>query len=167
MINGFKEIPGYPEYGVSREGEIYSEKTNKILKKSLDRGGYHLVTLCNNGKKTSAKVHRLVASAYIDNPLNKPDVNHKDGKKTHNHADNLEWATKKENMQHAFNTGLKCREKVKMLGFKNRKLTMEVAAKIRTERKPGVVSIPKLAEMYRVSEDTIKRIIYNKSYVEA
>ena len=67
---------------------------------------YMYVNLYKNGKLHTSRVHRLVAQAFIENPLNKPQVNHINGIKTDNRVDNLEWATRSENMKHAFRTGL-------------------------------------------------------------
>ena len=63
--------------------------------------GYVMVSLCRDNKTTHELVHRLVASAFIDNPHNKPQVNHIDGDNTNNHADNLEWVTDNENKKHS------------------------------------------------------------------
>jgi hypothetical protein len=63
--------------------------------------------LFKNGIRHNFQIHRLVAATYIDNPLNKPQVNHIDGNKSNNHVSNLEWVTQSENIRHAINTGLK------------------------------------------------------------
>ena len=76
------------------------------MKAYLDTWGYPKITLLNNGKKIQKNIHRLVAEAFIPNPLNKPEVNHIDGDKTNNMVDNLEWVTRSENEQHAFRTRL-------------------------------------------------------------
>lgn len=81
----------------------------KILNPRPGRTGYMRVTL--EGK--DYYVHRLVAQAFIDNPLNKPEVNHKDGNKKNNTVSNLEWVTKKENCEHASLNNLINRESVK------------------------------------------------------
>jgi hypothetical protein len=77
----------------------------RILKQITNRLGYLMIML-SNGNKKNCSVHRLVALAFIPNPENKSDVNHKNGVKTNNKMDNLEWATHSENMKHAHNTGL-------------------------------------------------------------
>jgi hypothetical protein len=64
------------------------------------------VDLCKNGKKKTFLVHRLVATAFIPNPDNKPYINHINGNKTDNRLENLEWCTQSENMKHSYRTGL-------------------------------------------------------------
>lgn len=71
-----------------------------------DGCGYLRVKVHKGGVVKMAKVHRLVALAFLDNPENKAEVNHKDGNKKNNSVSNLEWATRLENMQHAWRTGL-------------------------------------------------------------
>jgi hypothetical protein len=97
-------VVGYEGYyEVSNLGRVRSLR--KTLKNNI-RNGYCQVGLFINGNRKIVYVHRLVAEVFIINPDNKPEVNHKDGIKTNNNVFNLEWATFKENNQHAFKTGL-------------------------------------------------------------
>lgn len=80
--------------------------THRILKTRYSTNGYEKVKLNKDGIRTHTHVHRLVASAFIDNPEQKPEVNHKDGDKLNNNASNLEWVTPSENQKHAFNLGM-------------------------------------------------------------
>lgn len=93
-------------YIIYDDGRCFSLLSNHFLtpKMSVTYPTYNLTI---NGKRKQTKIHRMVAETFIDNPQNKPIVNHKDGD-THNFkVDNLEWATYAENSQHAINTGLK------------------------------------------------------------
>ena len=92
----WKDIKGYEGiYQISSCGRVRSlhYKKNKILKLTQDKYGYYQINLCKNNKVKNLKVHRLVAEAFIDNPNNYPEVNHKDENKTNNKIDNLEWCT--------------------------------------------------------------------------
>lgn len=100
-------IDGYTtKYIIDRLGNVYNSKNGKTLVPQLSTGGYYRVKLSHNKISKSYSVHRLVAYAFIPNPLNKPDVNHIDGVKSHNYVENLEWVTKSENSLHAYRTGL-------------------------------------------------------------
>lgn len=81
-------------------------KRGKILKLYISKKGYLQVNLTKNRQSKTSSVHRLVATAFIQNPKNKPEVNHIDGNKQNNKIDNLEWVTSSENTIHAIKTGL-------------------------------------------------------------
>lgn len=98
------------EYYISDHGRVKSHKYGKerILKPSLIGNGYQAVLINSLNKKTKCQtIHKLVALSFIQNPENKPQVNHKDGNKLNNHISNLEWVTAKENHYHAWRMGLK------------------------------------------------------------
>lgn len=87
-------FPDY--YSVSEKGDVRSERNGKILKPATDKHGYLYYVLCVAGERHTIKAHRLVATAFIPNPQNKPTVNHKNGCRTDNRVCNLEWMTNKE-----------------------------------------------------------------------
>ena len=93
------------DYSVSTEGEVRKDTTNYILSQSSQQD-YKFVELFINGKQKRMRVHRMVALTFIDNPDNKPYVNHINGNRSDNNVENLEWVTPSENTQHAVNTGL-------------------------------------------------------------
>ena len=92
----WKDIEGYPNYQISTMGRVKSLGNNKtrkdkILKSYKNNKGYLVVHLYKEGKVKGYSIHRLVTSAFIPNPNNLPQVNHKDEDKTNNRVDNLEW----------------------------------------------------------------------------
>jgi len=99
----WRDIEGYEGlYQVSNYGRVRSfHRGDSLLLLNTDRYGYPLAGLCKNGKRVSAKVHRLVAKAFIDNPNNSPCVNHKDENPLNNHIDNLEWCTQAYNIEYS------------------------------------------------------------------
>lgn len=108
-LNGI--VTNGENYAVSTHGNVKNTVTNKVLKPGLKRTGYYQAALQKNHKAKHYPVHRLVAFAFIDNPENKPFVNHKDGVKSNNHVSNLEWVTPSENNLHALKMGLSSTEK--------------------------------------------------------
>ena len=93
------------DYSVSTEGEVRKDTTNYILSQSSQQD-YKFVTLLINGQQKRMRVHRMVAMTFIENPDNKPYVNHINGIRYDNNVENLEWVTQSENIQHAVKTGL-------------------------------------------------------------
>ena len=111
MTEEWRKIQGFENYEVSNTGKVRSinwkgQGITKELYYSCNNG-YIIVRLFKSGKGNNMKVHRLVATAFIDNPKNYKEVNHIDGKKSNNCVTNLEWCTNEYNIRHAVVTGLK------------------------------------------------------------
>ena len=107
----WRDIPGSESfYQVSNLGNVRSIRFNKVRNmKSWDSHGYRAVELCINNNRYTVRVHQLVALAFIPNPENKPEVNHKDRNRSNNNVENLEWVTQSENVAHAYRNGVKPR----------------------------------------------------------
>eukprot|EP01040_Poterioochromonas_malhamensis_P007752 gene7752-8377_t len=98
----YKIIEGYENYEVSNTGKLRNKSSNKFIVGKNDKDGYIEVSLRHkegdvNSKRRFFRLHRLVATAFIPNPNNKPLVDHKDGNKANNNVDNLRWASFVEN----------------------------------------------------------------------
>lgn len=103
MLESRKEVKGYDyPYKVSNMGNVYSYRLNRNMKLQDSTWGYYRVSLVKNGKKQCVCVHKLVAEAFIPNPENKEQVNHKNGDRKDNRVENLEWVTRSENVLHRY-----------------------------------------------------------------
>lgn len=167
MVEEWKEIE-YKGYFISNFGN-FQGRSGKIIKLILNKNtGYYGSCIKPNGRKGKAKslkIHRLVAEAFIPNPKNLPQVNHKDGNKLNNHVSNLEWCTNQDNHLHAHRIGLQCNKK----GYEHAhsKLTKEEVLYIRQ------VYIPKdknfgcrvLAKRFNISHCRLSEIINKKVYI--
>lgn len=107
MCETWRPVIGYEGlYDVSSDGRIRNAKTKRELAHGFVNG-YKRVNLWKNNSYKTRRIHRIVAEAFIENPYGKRTVNHKDGNKTNNSVENLEWATHSENNKHAYLAGLK------------------------------------------------------------
>jgi len=120
---------------------------------------YWSVRLTVDGKRRRFFIHRLIAEAFISNPANKPEVNHKDGDKMNSVLVNLEWATEKENFEHARKIGLR-----KTVGEYRRKLT---AAQVREVRSLSTSNTQlKIAKLFGIAQSRVSAIVRRETYQE-
>ena len=168
----WKDIKGFEgAYMISNTGKVLSiprigtQHRNPTLRAlSLNRDGYVKVRLIFKGKDETHRVHRLVAEAFIPNHDGKETINHIDGNKENNCVDNLEWADRHQQMEHAYKNNLK----KPMKGARNplAKFTEEQVEAIRKEYVPyskefGTVA---LGRKYGVNNATIGLIVRGVSY---
>lgn len=131
MQSEWRTPKSIPFFIVSRSGAILVKDTMKPARISDNGHGYLQVQIMREGKRYTRYVHRLVAECFLDNPLLLAEINHKDGDKSNNSADNLEWCSRSENMKHAYRTGLKAnttdkqREAARQNAIKSRKAMRE------------------------------------------
>lgn len=156
----WKDINNYDGlYQISNYGRVKSLATrfkiDKVLKSKQTKIKYLSVVLCKDKHQNRKYIHRLVAQAFIPNPDNLPQVNHKDGDKTNNHYKNLEWCTPHENMLHAYKNNLKGNGE-KMFNAKlNNINVIEIREKYNTKQ----YTQQQLANNYNVSRQLVGMVI--------
>lgn len=166
----WKEVKGYEDiYEVSSLGRVRRVCKTKYRYISLceDGRGYLLFNLCKNKTKKATRVHRLVAETFIANPFFYPQVNHKNGIKTDNRVDNLEWVTPEQNCKHARENGLQ-----KTNGFKRQpgeangfsKLKDEQVIEIRRKYTEEKLTYKQIALEYGIHYSTVGYIIQRKRW---
>lgn len=169
-----REIPGHEgRFLISRDGVIWSTVTARVIKVHLRRDGYYYAVLRVTGKYIQSAVHRLVAEAWIENPENKPQVNHKNLCKTDNRAENLEWVTRAENMRHAMENlpgdviarMLAARSQTALQhNHRKRKLTMAQANEVRALVAGGMTH--RVAALrFGVCRRSVEQIVKRRNYV--
>lgn len=141
------------DYEICKNGEIVNKRSGRKIKFDLNSKGYPRVTIA--GKKYF--VHKLVAEKFVPNPLKKEQVNHKNGIKTDNRVENLEWVTNQENRNHAMNFNLHLKGEACSWS----KLTEKNVDFIRNNKE---LSKKELAEKFKVSVFTIKSVLSYKSW---
>ena len=130
-------------YFITESGEIINRDTYARIKPRINKDGYEIVTLTDyDGDKTNYRVHVLVATNFIDNPMNKSQVNHIDGNKLNNAVSNLEWCTPRENTLHAL------RERLRP-GFISEELFLIILDEIKTN------TIRSVALKYGINEKSL------------
>lgn len=126
----WKDVPGYVgKYEASNKGGLRSKSRTiyykdgrirkhkgRMMEGTLTPNGYLQVSLCKNNERISTSIHRVVALTFLGKPKKDYVVNHKDGNRTHNVVENLEWVTQQENVIHAIETGLSTEESRSILG---------------------------------------------------
>ncbi|UPI12194.1 hypothetical protein [Bacillus phage SBSphiJ2] len=145
------------DYEVSNTGKIRNVRTKKVLAEDMNSNGYYRVYLYFNKKRKRYFVHRLVALAFINNPDQLTVVNHKNGNKLDNSAENLEWTTQSANIKHSYNNGLQRRPLGEIAS--KAKLTEKDVVDIRNLYAAGKHTQLELAKRFGVSEATISGII--------
>lgn len=173
----FKDVKGYEGlYQVSNLGRVKSmgskfKRKEKFLKPGKDESGYLLVILYKSGVKETRRVHRIVAITFIPNPKNKKTVNHINGVKADNRADNLEWNTYSENHSHAYKTGLKNSLHCKGKGGCNTgtkqhlsKLTEKEVLQIRDLAKSKRFKLREIGQFYNCHQGNIYKISVRKTW---
>lgn len=170
LTEQWKDIIGYENYyQASNIGRVKSLEryvkgahNNKRLLKSrikvlqFRKVGYLIIKFCKDGIETSNSVHRLVAEAFIPNPENKPEVNHKKGIKWDNRAWMLEWVTPKENIEHGYANGL-----IQNIGEKHGKAKLKESDVL--EIRKSTLSKKELSKIYNVTISCIHGIL-NRTY---
>lgn len=157
------EIDGFGgNYKITDDGNIISVfrqgSPGCVMKQQIMKNGYHKVWLKYKGVKKGMYVHRLVAEHFIPNPYNKPCVNHRDGNKDNNCAENLEWVTYAENMRHAVILGLNVIPKLSGENHPTHKLKEKDIHAIKKMFIDGI-PVSKISNEFKISNSYVYKII--------
>lgn len=157
----WKEHPEFPRYLVSRSGKVRNKRSGDLKKNSFDCRGYAFVNLYQNdmNRPKPVKIHRLVAEIYSRG--SGETVNHKNGVKTDNRAENLEWMSRSDNSSHAWKLGLTSALRGQRCGKSKIKDRDVLEIRNRYLRGESQVSIAKL---FLITQANISSIVLNKTW---
>jgi len=161
----WKRIPTNGEFYIRKNSQVYNALTKRIIKGSIDVNDRHYVDLSHRKVKKRYRTHRLVAEAFILKPSDNLEVNHIDGNHRNNGVSNLEWCTRRENVQHAWKMGLmKAKRKLTegQVGMLKELYYSEINQVEYNLAKP--FSTNWLAKCFKIHQSNIHRIISNKTY---
>ena len=172
------KVWAYPRRRSSKNGMWLKPQVLKVTKNRINPYKCYTVLLYKNKKSRRFLVHRLVAETYIANPKNKSEVNHLNGDTFKNDVDNLEWVTRSENMQHAYDNGflnfntdkMKAANRINLEKGRvacimaRRKFSLQEAKNIKQIWQQTKRSFASLGREFKVSPKTIANICYDKSY---
>ena len=155
-------ITDFEGYFVGRDGVVIGV-SGQALKPQMTASGYCRVFL---GYGKGKRVHRLVAAAFVENPHRHKEVNHKNGNKQNNNADNLEWVSRRENMRHAYSTGLAVNKNGEEAT--RAKLTQAEVDFVRSNYRLGHKESGQtaLGSRFSVSNSCIWRVVHEKNWAE-
>ena len=149
----WKKIKGFEEYMISNGGHIVNIKRMVIINHYKTSLGYLYVSIRSNSRLH----HRLLAEAFIDNPENKPEVNHKNGIRDDNRLENLEWCTRAENVQHSFK---ELGRKSNLMGYKGKqKFSREEILELLKQK----VNYNTIKEKYPVTSNYLNQLRYTNN----
>jgi len=140
-----KDIGFNGEYKISKNGLIFSIKSNRFLSVCVNSSGYKHTGISYKGKRKVLDIHRLLALHYIDNPNNKEQVNHIDGNKLNNTLSNLEWVSASENVKHAHSMKKK----------KVKRKSKRISEKIKKDVITSQTSSKETAKNYNISRASV------------
>lgn len=158
QVSNLGRVKSLAGYKIISQGKL-SEKKEKILKQYVADSPYLFVKLSKFGKVKNFKVHRLVAEAFIPNPENKPEVNHKKGIKQDNRENQLEWATRQEQVDHGINTGL-----IQQKGINHPRSNLTESQVIAIKNFSLGGSCEKIGKLFGASKSTVYNIRTGKTY---
>jgi hypothetical protein len=171
MREKWKKLNDFPKYRIYKNGQIWSEITNRFLKPLRTPNGYLHVVLTNPFGKKRMAIHRAICEAFYGKPSHAYAVaHHKNGIRHDNHAENLEWCMQSDNVKYGYTSGGRIldeahRQRAAALGRLRRKLTAKQAELIREEYTGKWGQLSALAAKYGIDRSSISAIVRGCAYL--